>query len=120
MVDSCDCTKSQVCDTNGPFNVNQQRSSIGITYGQQQVGSGTYANNKFDVSLNGNRCKGRYKTGIAELTCQYTGGNACYTKLRCIAGNCLNPRQISVSSSMKMTTQVPILVLPFIIMFILL
>jgi hypothetical protein len=106
VIDSCDCdSPSEKCELNGPFIFDQQRSSVAVRYGSVQVGVGTLGNNRLDLYLNQNRCKGLWngKSRLVELNCKHQGGVMCTTKLRCVAGTCLDEKSNNVLSSSAMT-----------------
>lgn len=93
VLDSCECNSpNEKCEPNGPFIFDQQRSTIAVRYGATQVGVGTLGNNRLDLYLNQNRCKGSYngKSRLADLKCQHKDNIVCTTKLRCVSGACLN------------------------------
>ncbi|CAF0848395.1 unnamed protein product [Adineta steineri] len=102
LIDSCKCNSSaETCEPSGPFIFNQQRATVAIRYGSQQVGIGSLGKNQLDLYLNQNRCKGLWngKTHSAELKCQHKGGIMCTTNLRCLSGLCLDETKIIISSS---------------------
>jgi hypothetical protein len=102
VIDSCECNSpDEKCEPNGPFIFDQQRSSVAVRYGAKQIGVGTLGNNRLDLYLNQNRCKGLWngKSRLAELKCQHSGGVICSTKLRCVSGSCLDDTSINSSSS---------------------
>jgi hypothetical protein len=102
IVDSCECNSpNEKCEPNGPFIFDQQRSTVAVRYGSTQVGVGTLGNNRLDLYLNQNRCKGLWnrKNRLAELKCQHQDGIVCATNLRCVAGACLDDTPINVSSA---------------------
>jgi len=106
VIDSCECNSpNEKCDPNGPFIFDQQRTSVAVRYGAVQVGVGTLGNNRLDLYLNQNRCKGLWngKTRLAELKCQHQGGTVCVTKLRCVSGLCLDDTSTGISSATKIT-----------------
>ena len=79
------------CDFKGPFIFDQQRSSVAIRFGTTQIGVGSVdADDRLDLYLNKNRCKGLWKSveHVAELKCQSSSGNVCLAKLRCVSGEC--------------------------------
>ncbi|CAF0800714.1 unnamed protein product [Rotaria sordida] len=107
LIDSCECNSStETCEPNGPFILNQKRSTLTVKYGSVQIGVGTLGNNQLDLYLNQNRCKGLWngKTHLAELKCQHQGGIICTTKLRCLSGSCLDDTSIVISSASIKTT----------------
>ncbi|CAF3818472.1 unnamed protein product [Rotaria sordida] len=82
LIDSCECNSStETCEPNGPFILNQKRSTLIVKYGL----------------WNG-------KTHLAELKCQHQGGIICTTKLRCLSGSCLDDTSIVISSASIKTT----------------
>jgi hypothetical protein len=106
VIDSCECdSPNEKCESNGPFIFDQQRSTIAVRYGAVQVGVGTLGNNRLDLYLNQNRCKGLWngKTRLAELKCQHKDGIVCATKLRCVSGSCLEDTSSTSSSATKKT-----------------
>ncbi|CAF0818594.1 unnamed protein product [Rotaria sordida] len=107
LIDSCECNSSiETCESNGPFILNQKRSTLTVKYGSVQIGVGTLGNNQLGLYLNQNRCKGLWneKNHLAELKCQHQGGIICTTKLRCISGSCLDDTSITISSASIKTT----------------
>ena len=108
VIDSCDCDSlSEQCEQKGPFIFDQQRSSLAVRYGSLQIGVGTLDNNRLDLYLNKNRCKGVWngKTRLAEIKCQHQAGTICTIKIRCVSGACLdNVPTKSMSSAAVKTT----------------
>ena len=106
VIESCDCNSAdEKCEPNGPLIFDQQRSTIAVRYGSVQVGVGTLGNNRLDLYLNQNRCKGLWneKSRLAELNCQHHDGIVCATKLRCVSGSCLDATSITASSAVTTT-----------------
>ncbi|CAF0859204.1 unnamed protein product [Adineta steineri] len=110
VIDSCECSSpTEKCEPKGPFILDQQRTSFAVRYGAVQVGVGTSGNNRLDLYLNKNRCKGSWngKSRLADLKCQHENGIICSTKLRCVSGACLDDKSnIVASSSMTITTSI--------------
>jgi hypothetical protein len=107
VIDSCECNSpTEKCEPNGPFILDHQRSSFAVRYGSVQVGVGTLGNNRMDLYLNQNRCKGLWneKSRIADLKCQHKDDVVCSTKLRCVSGSCVDNRSAIVSSATITTT----------------
>ncbi|CAM4896339.1 unnamed protein product [Rotaria socialis] len=74
LIHECECSSSkETCEPNGPFILNQKRSTLTVKYGSLQIGVGTLGNNQVDLYLNQNRCKGLWdgKNHIADLKCQH-------------------------------------------------
>ena len=125
VTDSCECNSpNEKCEPNGPFIFDQQRSSLAVRYGSVQVGVGTLGNNRLDLYLNQNRCKGVWngKNHLAELNCKHQDGIICSTKLRCVAGSCLEDTStnalLSSSSAMTLTLSVvPIIISLFMLIY---
>jgi hypothetical protein len=107
VIDSCECdSPNEKCESNGPFIFDQQRSTVAVRYGATQVGVGTLGNNRLDLYLNQNRCKGLWngKSHLAELKCQHKDGIICSTKLRCVSGSCLDDTTTIINSSATQKT----------------
>ena len=106
-IESCQCSSpTETCEPNGPFIFNHEKSTIAVKFGSIQVGVGTIGNNRLDLYLNQNRCKGLWntKSHVAELKCQHQAGIICTTHIRCISGPCLNDTSISIVSAATTTT----------------
>lgn len=109
VIDACECTSpTEKCEPNGPFILDQQKSSFAVRFGVTQVGVGTTGNNRMDLFLNQNRCKGlwNHKNRVADLKCQHPHGVVCATRLRCVSGSCLEERMAPSVSSATLTTTV--------------
>ncbi|UJR08112.1 hypothetical protein I4U23_012389 [Adineta vaga] len=122
VIDACDCTSpTEKCEPNGPLILDQQKSSFAVRYGATQVGVGTSGNNRLDLFLNKNRCKGLWngKNHVADLKCQHQDGVVCATRLRCVSGSCLEDKASLVISSATMTTTTTISVISLIFSFLL-
>ena len=102
VIDGCECTSpTETCEPNGPLIVDQQKASFAVRFGATQVGVGTSRNNRLDLFLNKNRCKGLWneKHHVADLKCQHSDGVVCATRLRCVSGSCLENRASLIISS---------------------
>ena len=109
IIDACECTSpTEKCEPNGPFILDQQKSSFAVRFGVTQVGVGTTGNNRLDLFLNQNRCKGLWnsKSRVADLKCQHPRGVVCATRLRCVSGSCLQEKMSPSASSATLTTTV--------------